>query len=69
MTQLTSRLLRLPDVVKFCGLKPTQIYEHVRAGEFPKPIKLTDSGRAVAWDEAELVAWRERRIAARGARP
>lgn len=36
------RLLRLKAVEEFCGLKRTQIYEHIARGEFPKPIKLTE---------------------------
>jgi prophage regulatory protein len=59
------RLLRLAAVEQFSGLKRTAIWEHMARGEFPRPIKLTDSGRAIAWDEAELIAWRDARKAAR----
>jgi prophage regulatory protein len=59
------RLLRLWDVEEFAGLKRTQIWEHVAKGEFPRPLKLTESGRAIAWDEAELIEWREARKAVR----
>ncbi len=61
------RLMRIHDVAEFCGLRPTQIYEHAKKGDFPKPIKLTESGRAVAWDEDELIAWRNARLTAREA--
>ena len=61
-----NRLYRLKDVEQFAGLKRTQISELMKAGEFPKPISLSDSGRAVAWLEHELIAWQTARIAARG---
>jgi prophage regulatory protein len=59
------RLLRLRDVEEFAGLKKTQIFEHVHDGSFPPPVKITQGGRAIAWDESELVAWRAARLAAR----
>jgi prophage regulatory protein len=62
-----NHLLRLPAVERFSGLKRTQIWEHIARGEFPRPIKLTESGRAIAWDEAELMSWLEERRAARDA--
>lgn len=61
------RLLRLRAVEEFAGLKRTQLAEHMKRGEFPSPIKLTDTGRAVAWLEEELVAWRQGRVAKREA--
>lgn len=60
-----NRLYRLKDVEHFAGLKRTQIAELVKAGVFPKPVPLSDSGRAVAWLEHELIAWQTSRIAAR----
>lgn len=32
---------------------------------FPRPVKLTESGRAIAWCEDELIKWRESRKRAR----
>jgi prophage regulatory protein len=60
-----NRLYRLREVEQFAGLKRTQIAELIKAGEFPKPIPLSDSGRAVAWLEHELIAWQTARIATR----
>ena len=34
-----------------------------------KPIKLTDSGRAIAWQESDLIEWRAKRVAARDGVP
>ena len=59
------RLLRLRAVEELVGIKRTQIAEHVKRGEFPPPIKLTDTGRAVAWLEEELITWRDERAAKR----
>jgi len=63
-----TRILRKPEVMKFAGMRHTQLNEHIAKGEFPAPIKLTDSGRAVGWLEHELIEWMERRTAARDAK-
>ncbi len=62
------RVLRLPEVIQFTGLRRTQLLTHVERGDFPAPIKLTSSGRAIGWLEDELIAWRESRIASRNAK-
>lgn len=49
-----TRLLRMPQVLYRVGLKKTVIYERIKAGSFPKPIKL---GSASAWPEHEVEAW------------
>jgi prophage regulatory protein len=59
------RLLRLPAVLQFSGYGRTQLFHWIRRGKFPQPVKLNDGGRAIAWDESELLAWREARKAAR----
>ena len=56
------RLLRLAEVIARVGLAKTTIYDHIRAGMFPKPV---DLGGAVAWVESEIDAWIAARIAAR----
>ena len=60
-----NRMFRLRDLPEFVGLRRTQIGELIKAGEFPKPILLSETGRAVAWLEADLIAWQNARIAAR----
>jgi prophage regulatory protein len=60
-------MFRLSDLPQFVGLRRTQIGELIKAGEFPKPISLSDGGRAVAWLEGDLIAWQHARIAARNA--
>jgi prophage regulatory protein len=62
-----NRMFRLRDLPQFVGLRRTQIGELIKTGEFPKPIPLSDTGRAVAWLEADLLAWQNARISARNA--
>jgi predicted DNA-binding transcriptional regulator AlpA len=59
--------VRFDEALAISGLKPTQLSEKIKSGEFPKPFKLSDSGRSVGWLLSELLNWRERRIAARDA--
>lgn len=48
------RLLRMKQVEDKVGMKKTVIYEWVKAGTFPKPIKL---GSASVWQESEVQDW------------
>ena len=59
------RLWRLPQVVAFTGLKKTQLYDAIARGMFPKPIRILETGRAIAWLEDEIVEHVRSRIAAR----
>jgi prophage regulatory protein len=60
-----NRFIRLAELPLYAGLQRTQIQTLIKAGEFPKPIPLTDSGRAVAWSEADIIAWQASRLAKR----
>jgi prophage regulatory protein len=60
-----NRLYRHKEMLQFVALKKTQLAELIREGKFPKPIQLTDGGRAIAWLESDLIAWQNGRIAAR----
>lgn len=57
-----TRMLRLRQVEELAGLSRDSIYRLGRAGKFPRPIKVSE--RASRWNEAEIMAWREQRIAA-----
>ncbi|HEU5048401.1 MAG TPA: AlpA family transcriptional regulator [Rickettsiales bacterium] len=59
-TYNTSRILRLPEVIKRTGWKRSSIYAHEKAGQFPKRVKL--GLRSVGWLESEIDAWIENRI-------
>jgi prophage regulatory protein len=61
------RLVRERDLPAYAGLKRTQISELIKRGEFPRPIKLSNGGRAKAWLEEELLIWQRQRLATRDA--
>lgn len=49
-------ILRRRQVEKRVGLTRSPLYARIKAGAFPKPIRL-GNGRAVGWIEAEVDAW------------
>ena len=49
------RALRIPKVTDKTGLSKTHIYRLIKAGEFPKPSKISE--RVSVWDEAALDNW------------
>ena len=55
------RLLRLWAVEQQTARKKSAIYADMKAGTFPKPVRL--SRRCVAWRETEIQAWIAQRIA------
>lgn len=61
------RIIRLSELPTYVGLQRTQIDELIKAGEFPAPVKLSDTGRAKGWLEHEIVAWQQMRLAKRDA--
>lgn len=60
---MAKRLIRLPAVKARVDLSKSSIYQMVREGAFPRPIKI--GPRACAWLEDEVDAWIEDRIAQR----
>ena len=56
------RMLRLPEVKYRVGLGRSAIYEKIKLGEFPAPVRL--GPRAVAWISEEISSWIAARIAA-----
>lgn len=55
--------IRLPELQARIGLKRTAIYDAIKAGSFPHPVKL--GTRAVAWVESEIVDWQQAQMARR----
>lgn len=55
-------LVKLPVVMSATTLSRSVIYERVKRGEFPAPVKLGE--RAVAWPVESIRAWIATRIAA-----
>lgn len=50
----TERLLPLPEVESRSGFKSSFIYQLIKEGKFPKPVKI---GAASRWRESEIQAW------------
>jgi len=55
----SKRIIRLPAAIELVGLGRTAIYDRIKEGSFPKPVKL---GRASGWVESEIQAWIEARM-------
>jgi len=52
---VSDKFLRLRQVIEITGLKRTQIYRYMRAGEFPRQIKIGHA--SVAWLASEIDEW------------
>jgi prophage regulatory protein len=48
-------LYRKPAVLLLTGMGATWLHTEIKAGKFPKPVKL--GSRAVAWRRSEVHAW------------
>jgi prophage regulatory protein len=48
------KVLRLKEVVNRTGLSKSKIYDAIKKGEFPKPVKIFKNGRAVCWNEQAI---------------
>ena len=59
MTDADFRLLNVREVGKLVGLAPPSLWQMVREGRFPVPLKL--SPRATRWRSDEVEAWIESR--------
>jgi prophage regulatory protein len=56
------RLIRRSEVEALTGLRRSTIYNHIKTGRFPPPVKL--GSRSVAWLEHEVGAWIAARVVA-----
>jgi prophage regulatory protein len=52
---MAEKLLRRPDVEARTGLSRSTLYDWMKRGEFPQPVKL--GTRLVAWRESDIAAW------------
>jgi len=59
---MSTRFIRLHEVVQVTGLPKSTIYAFARKGLFPQPVKLSE--RASAWRSDELEQWIEARTKA-----
>lgn len=53
--QTELRFIRLKEVLAICGKSRSSVYEAIKKGEFPSPIKL--NGRSSAWIKSEVLQW------------
>lgn len=54
-----ARPSQYPNIVERVGLSRASIYKRMDAGDFPRPIRLSD--RAVGWTEEQISAWESSR--------
>jgi prophage regulatory protein len=65
MSNLSQKLLRLPQVKQTTGLSKSTIYARIAEGNFPKQIPL--GPRLVVWVESDIQNWISEQVsAARG---
>lgn len=57
---MNQRIIRLPEVKTRTGQSRSTLYQQIKEGKFPSPIKLTT--HAVGWIESEVDAWIAARI-------
>lgn len=48
-------LMRRTDVIKACALSQSSLYRLLRSGDFPQPVRITDS--TVGWRTSEVADW------------
>ncbi len=56
---MTEKLIRRPEVEARTGLSRSTLYDWMKRGKFPQPVKLGE--RLVAWRESDVTAWLESR--------
>lgn len=52
---MLDKIHRLPSALAITGLCRTSLYNYLKEGKFPKPVRL--GVRAVGWKESDLAAW------------
>lgn len=57
-----AQFYRLPHLKANLKVSGSSIWAWVKAGKFPKPIKLSEN--CTVWNAAEVEAWAQERIAA-----
>jgi prophage regulatory protein len=62
MSNLSHKLLRLPQVKQTTGLSKSTIYARIAEGTFPKQIPI--GPRLVVWVESDIQNWIAEQVAA-----
>lgn len=52
---MTNKILKLRAVQDWTGLSRASIYAYIKAGTFPKQVKLSE--RSVGWRETDIQSW------------
>ncbi len=60
-TKAPTVMLRIREVMRRTGMKRSTIYDHLRRGEFVKPIRLGD--KIICFPEHEIEAYLQAQIA------
>lgn len=60
---MTTRLIRINEVISKTGLSRSRIYQYIGEGRFPDSVSL--GGRSVCWVESEIDKWIENVISQR----
>jgi prophage regulatory protein len=60
---IASAILRRREVEKLTGLARSTLYQYVKVGVFPPPVRL--GARAVGWRYADVLDWINSREASR----
>ena len=59
---MTRILIPKKEVLRRTGLSYVSIWQRMREGTFPRPVRISDTGRPnVRWVESEVEAWIENR--------
>ena len=56
---MQQRFIRFSELQHMVGLGRTKIYDKIKAGTFPRQIRL---GKAAAWVESEVQEWMREQI-------
>ncbi len=56
---MMNRILKLPEVMVATALSRSSIYDFIKRGKFPAPVRLSE--RAVGWQLSEVEGWLEQR--------
>lgn len=54
-SKMPEKIWRKPKVLAVTGMRNTWLYEAVKKGDFPPPVKLGD--RAVGWRKSDVLKW------------
>jgi prophage regulatory protein len=63
LESISPLLARLPEVLRATGYSRTALFNRIADGTFPRPVKLSGCGRAVAFPISEVRSVVQARIA------